>query len=320
MGLISVQPPWPPPRKQPVRRVSVSTSAMSRVSTICLVLGLVAQSSWAQAGTGADTLNRTDDLGRKQGWWQLEAPMPDKPRYAPGQLVEEGRYLDNKRIGTWLRYWPNGRTQSQITYVLGRPKGAYKTWFEDGSPEEEGAWDLDRNVGNFKRWHPNGKLAQEFSFDLNGLRNGDQRYYRENGNLEAEVTVLEGREQGTLKRYYANGELEETVNFNLGEVDAASLVTHEPKGKEVKLPTPADAVAAPARKSSEATNNTIFKAEGWNTLYDMQHRLAQQGEYRNGVLWNGKVYKYDKNGLLTGVDIYAKGKYAGKGVLTEDDR
>ena len=168
--------------------------------------------------------------------------MPDKPQYALGQLVEEGRYLDNKRIGTWLRYWPNGRKQSSITYVLGRPKGAYKTWFADGSPEEEGAWDLDRNVGNFKRWHPNGKLAQEFSFDLNGLRNGDQRYFRDNGKLEAEVTVLEGREQGTLKRYYANGDLEETVNFNPGEVDPGSLVSHAPKAKEVKMPAPADAV------------------------------------------------------------------------------
>jgi hypothetical protein len=52
----------------------------------------------------------------------------------------------------------------------------------------------------------------------------------------------------------------------------------------------------------------------------MQHRLAQQGEYRNGRLWNGKIYKYDRNGILYRIEAYVNGRYAGNAVLTEDDR
>lgn len=296
------------------------TINMSRIPTICLVMGLAAQCTWAQAGTGVDTLNRTDDLGRRQGWWKVEAPVPEKPQYAAGQLVEEGRYADNRRMGTWVRYWPNGKLLSRISYVSGRPKGEYKTWYEDGTPEEEGSWDLDRNIGHFKRWHPNGQPAQEFTFDTNGLRNGEQKYYRENGNLEAEVSVRQGREEGVLKRYYPNGDLAETTDFDGGVADAGSFKTYAPKHKAATLPAPADAVAAPVRRAEETPNSGAFKIDGWNTLYDMQHRLAQQGQYRNGHLWDGKVYKYNKDGILTGVEIYANGRYAGKGLLTEDDK
>lgn len=296
------------------------THKMSRIPTICMVLGLVAQCTWAQAGTAVDTLNRTDELGRKQGWWQLEAPIPEKPQYAPGQLVEEGRYTDNKRIGTWMRYWPNGKPLSRITYVFGRPKGAYQTWYEDGTPEEEGSWDLDRNTGTFKRWHPNGAIAQEFIFDNNGMRNGDQKYYRENGNMEAEVNIVQGREQGQLKRYYANGDLEETAEFKDGVADAGSFKTYASKRKEVVIAAPKDAVPAPAISADQAPNSTMLKAEGWNTLYDMQHRLAQQGLYRAGRLWDGKVYKYNKDGILTTIEVYVNGRYAGKAPFTEDDK
>ncbi len=296
------------------------TLGKPRSATFALVLVLSAHCALAQAGTVADTLNRTDDTGRKQGWWQVQAPVANKPEYQAGQLVEEGSYTDNKRVGTWKRYWPNGKALSEINYVLGRPKGAYKMWYEDGTPEEEGAWDLNRNTGAFKRWHPNGQLAQDFVFDSNGLRNGDQKYYRENGNLEVEVAIQQGKEEGELKRYHANGDLAETAEFNDGVADAGSFKSYAPKRKVVELPALKEAVPAPAKTAQEAPNGTLFKAEGWNTLYDMQHRLAQQGEYRGGRLWQGKVYRYDKNGILTGVEVYVNGRYAGKAQLTHDDK
>jgi antitoxin component YwqK of YwqJK toxin-antitoxin module len=113
-----------------------------------------------------DTLNRVDEMGRKQGYWKVIAPSSDKPGYAQkAQLVEEGRYTNSKRVGTWRRYWPNGKVMSEITYQLGRPRGAYKTYYPSGKVEEQGSWDLDRNTGKFQRWHPNGKLAQDFVFN-----------------------------------------------------------------------------------------------------------------------------------------------------------
>lgn len=286
-----------------------------------LILFMAGSTASAQLNTSApDTLNRLDEQGRKQGWWQLQAPQPGKIGYATGDLVEEGRYVDNKRTGAWRRYWPNGKIKSEISYVKGLPKGSYATYYEDGTKEEQGAWDLDRNTGTFKRWHPNGHVSQEFVFDQYGSRDGEQKYYYENGQLEADVTVKQGREEGKLKRYFANGELQETLDFTGGRADQTSFRSYRPKQLVPEAAPSKEAVAAPAKTAQETTNATDFRAEGRNTLYNKEHRLSQQGEYRKGRLWNGKVYKYDRNGLLHKVEVYVEGRYVGRAQMTEDDQ
>ncbi|MCC6839699.1 MAG: toxin-antitoxin system YwqK family antitoxin [Flavobacteriales bacterium] len=290
-------------------------------SLLAGVWAMALQAATAQGGTAAaDTLNQLDQQGRKQGWWQITGPLPDKPDYTAGILYEEGRYEDNRRTGTWKRYWPNGKPRSQVNYVRGLAKGAYTTYYPDGRREEQGSWDLDRNTGTFKRWYANGKLMQEFVFDSYGTRNGLQKYYHENGNLEAEVNIVNGREEGTLKRYHPNGELQETAVFTGGQAKEGSFRTFTPKGPVVEVSPPADAKPAPAKTAEEKPNSEDFRAEGWNTLYDDQHRLAQQGHYRKGRLWEGRVYKYDRNGILYKIEVYAKGRYVGKAPITDEDR
>lgn len=273
----------------------------------------------AQANA-VDTLNQVDEQGRRQGWWRIVGPVDQKPEYDPGILYEEGRYVDNKRTGKWKRYWPDGKPRSEINYVKGFPKGEYTIYWRNGLPEEQGTWDLDRNTGTFKRWHQNGNLAQDFIFDDYGMRDGVQRYYHENGQLEVEVNIVKGREEGVLKRYYANGDLQETAVFSGGAVEAGSFKTFQPKGPVPEEPRSPEAKPAPAKNAEESPNTMAFSPDGWNTLYDGQHRLSQQGAFKKGRLWDGKVYKYDRNGILYRIEIYKQGRYVGKAQLTEDDR
>lgn len=287
----------------------------------CTALVLFAQTAWSQASVNArDTLNQMDVYGRKQGWWQVMAPKPEKPDYRPGQLIEEGRYADSKRIGRWKRYWPNGKVMSEINYDLGRPRGEYRIYYPSGKLEEHGNWDIDRNTGGFKRWHPNGQVSQDFVFDQNGTRNGLQRYYHENGQVEVEVQIKDGREEGTLKRYYANGDLQQVAQFNNGVINEANSKYIRSVKKPVPEPVDPAAKPAPARTGEEVTNAVVFRENGYNTLYDKQLRITQQGEFKGGQLWNGKVYRYDAAGLLFRVEIYREGRYAGNGVIEEADR
>ncbi|MCB0773633.1 MAG: toxin-antitoxin system YwqK family antitoxin [Flavobacteriales bacterium] len=286
-----------------------------------LLLLFVGQAAAAQAGTAAtDTLNRVDQQGRKQGWWRITGPVEDKPDYGTGALYEEGRYVDNRRSGTWKRYWPNGRTQSQIHYEKGLPKGKYATFYADGKPEEQGFWDVDRNTGTFKRWHANGNPAQDFVFDAHGLRDGIQKYYHENGRLAVEVRIVQGREEGMMKRYYPSGELQETMEFHAGVFDAKSFKAYRSTKPAAEATGVAKAKPAPAKAAKETTNAVKFLADGWNTLYDAQHRLSQQGHFRQGRLWNGKVYQYDGNGILFRIEFYSEGRFVGNVPLTADDR
>jgi hypothetical protein len=295
----------------------------SMLPAIGLVLLSLGQSAFAQANMGmpADTLNKLDELGRKQGWWKVSAPKADKPDYTDGQLIEEGKYANSKRIGLWRRYWPNGAVMSEITYQMGRPRGGYKTFYPDGKVEEQGNWDLDRNTGNFMRWHSNGQLAQEFTFNDYGTRDGVQKYYHENGRLEVEVSIKEGKEDGTLTRYYANGDLQEVAQFNDGVINANNSKYVRPVHTvEAPKPEPA-AKPAPEKTVEEVTNAVAFRDNGFNTLYDKQLRLSQQGEFNKGKLWNGKYYRYNKaTGELLKIEVYVDGRYTGNAVLTEEDK
>ncbi len=293
----------------------------SLLITLGVILLLIAHSSFAQAGINSvDTLNTMDETGRKQGWWQITAPVPEKPGYPEGALVEEGRYTNSKRIGTWRRYWPNGNVMSEITYQMGRPRGEYKTYYPNGKVEEQGTWDLDRNTGTFQRYHSNGKLAQDFVFNEYGTRDGEQKYYHENGKLAVEVNVNEGREEGTLKRYTPSGELQQVAEFNGGVINEKNsrYIKSVPKAEEVK--PDASAPAAPEVSKKESTNAIAFRANGYNTMYDEQMRISQQGEYRNGRLQDGRRYIYDANGLLVKIQVYKGGRYAGDAVITKEDQ
>lgn len=292
------------------------------IPAVVLVLLFFGQASFAQAyGTGqVDTLNALDAMGRKQGWWRITGPKDDKPGYSAGQVIEEGRYNNSLRTGLWKRFWPNGNLMSEINYRMGRPKGEYVTYYPDGKPEEKGFWDLDRNTGMFKRWHPNGQLAQDFLFNDYGIRDGVQKYYHENGKLEVEVNIKEGREEGTLKRYYANGDLQQVAEFNGGVINAAKSRYIKPAHRVETNAPEADAKPAPARKTEETTNAVQFRENGFNTLYDRELRISQQGEFKAGKLWNGKYYRYNGSGVLYRIEVYQDGRYAGNTVITEEDK
>lgn len=299
----------------------MASQRRSVLLTVLTCLFLSVQCSFAQAGgTSVDTLNRVDEMGRKQGFWKITAPSADKPGYTDGQLIEEGRYTNSKRIGIWRRYWPNGEVMSEITYHMGRPRGAYKTYYPNGKAEEQGSWDLDRNTGKFQRWHPNGQLAQDFTFTADGVRDGDQKYYHENGQLAVQVEVEQGKEDGSLKRYTADGQLQQVAEFNDGVINAANskYIKSVPKATEVKVDPKAP--VAPAVAPEETTNAIAFRENGYNTLYDRQLRLSQQGDFKQGRLWNGKRYSYDRDGILQRIQVFKQGRYAGDAVITDEDR
>jgi hypothetical protein len=62
-----------------------------------------------------------------------------------------------------------------------------------------------------------------------------------------------------------------------------------------------------------------FRENGFNTLYDKQLRLSQTGEFKDGHLWNGKVYKYGSSGVLVRIEVYIDGRYVGNAQLTDED-
>lgn len=54
-------------------------------------------------------------------------------------------------------------------------------------------------------------------------------------------------------------------------------------------------------------------------LYNRQLKISQQGEFRKGRLSDGKRYTYDSDGILTRIQVFKGGRYAGDAMITDDD-
>ncbi len=273
--------------------------------------------------------NTTSPEGRKVGPWVITGAESSKPGYADDAKVEEGTYENGRKVGSWKMYFPSGKIKSEITYINGRPKGPYKTYYENGNVEEQGNWALNKQTGSFKRYHENGQVSQQFTFNESGKRDGVQKYFHENGQLMIEGSWNGGKEDGEIKEYFEDGSVKSIRVFNGGQMDAAKSTFKEPASPAVAVKAAPEPVKDASNKvkttikvatATAKTNTGFFDGNGQHTLYNKNKQILQKGLFKNGRLWDGKFYKYDRNGLLTNVEMYQGGKYIGEGVIDKNMR
>jgi len=276
----------------------------------------------------SDTINYTDKTGKRQGKWvitnkQLSKPKPD---YQPDQKIEEGKYVDGKKTGKWIEYYSNGKIKTVITYVNNKPIGYAILYHENGKIKEEGMWNIDRWVGEYKLYYENGEVQQSFNFNAMGKREGLQQYFYDNGQIMIEGTWSAGKEAGTLKEYYVNGDIKAEKYFNGGNIDTVKTKYYAPKkpvattktGKTPVVKTKnSDVVAATANPQTEKSFTENFNGNGPHKLYNSNKQLSKDGVFQNYKLIDGKVYHYNKDGLLTRIALYKDAKYIGD-ANTED--
>jgi antitoxin component YwqK of YwqJK toxin-antitoxin module len=267
-----------------------------------------------------EEINSVDANGKRQGYWKISGAMSLEDGYRDDQIVEEGHYESDKKIGVWKKYYPTGILRNEITYKNNIPRGPYKIYYPNGNLEEEGTWLGNKNVEAFKRYHENGKIAQDFTFTMAGKRNGVQNYYYPNGNLQLSVEVKEGVAHGFYKTFYPDGNPKVSKNIIEGKVEESSVQEF----KAVKEYTKVDIPVVPERIEETSASKTAeierFDKSGENKLYNHRKQVTQAGEFKDGRLWNGKWYKYDANGNLKKVEVYQEGRFAGYGLLEDANK
>lgn len=273
-------------------------------------------------GANSDTLNQTDATGKRQGFWIIWNKLINKPDYKPEQKVEEGRYVDSKKTGKWIEYYPNNNVKSKITYVANRPNGYAVMYHENGKVKESGLWKNNRWVGEYKLYYENGEVQQEFNFNESGKRTGPQKYYYENGNIMIEGDWNNGKETGLLKEYYENGDIKSEKFFNDGNIDPAQTKNYEPKKpiadkNTAKEPEVKNTPPVTVDVKKEKVNMGTFNGNGYHKLFNANKQISKDGEFKNYRLIDGKVYHYDRDGILIRIAVYKEGKYVGDAVMEE---
>lgn len=301
------------------------------IAFICLSLFLPVFTIFGQTFEiyKGDTVNITDERGLKQGYWYIFNRIKKLPNYEDDQVVEEGVFKDNKKVGIWKGYHNNNEIKYEITYKNGIPNGYAKFYYKNGNLSEEGMWKINNWIGKYKYYYENGQVAYEFNYNSkgNGKREGEQKYFHENGNIMIIGTWQNGQESGKLTEYYANGEVKAEKYYNGGRIDGSKTVVYAKK----VIPEPVQDSIVDVNTEDEnivADNDTtktqpkedinivkddnqnqeIERIEGFQKVVK-NGKIVVEGEFVDGKLINGKRYIYDVDfKVLKKTKIYENGK------------
>ncbi|OFX23624.1 MAG: hypothetical protein A2033_15630 [Bacteroidetes bacterium GWA2_31_9] len=265
-------------------------------------------SSQTSENYNGETINLTDAEGLKQGKWL-------KFNTDKTVVIEEGKYVNNKKEELWKQYYNSGKIKTELTYKNNKADGYAKFYYENGNVSEEGLWQSNKWIGAYKMYFENGNLSYEWNYTEQGKRTGVQKYYHPNGKIMIEGDWQEGKENGIIKEYDDSGNLVAEKNFNGGKFDVATskeYTTTSTNNNTTNNTTQAEIKKDTVKTNTNVTTTTkaleLFTGTGYNKLYTKDGKIEQEGDFVNGILMKGKKFYYDATGKLSKTAIIKDGK------------
>lgn len=260
----------------------------------------------------SDTLNQTID-GMKQGYWIVYGKDKPEKEYPPEGKIEEGPYKDNRKHGMWIKYHPDGATpRLKGMYKMGRPNGDYTKIHPNGAIKEKGTYTNKKMVGDFVIMTPDGVVTQRKTFNKEGREEGKVEMFFPDGTPQMIMTKKDGKTVGDAITYYPNGDVKKVIKYS----DSGEIISKEekdrvnpPKGEE------ASGGGGPRGDQGIIKDGSTFSRDGYNKLYNQADEIWMDGEFKGGKLWDGKLFKYDADGILLKIEIWKNGKYHSDGQL-----
>jgi antitoxin component YwqK of YwqJK toxin-antitoxin module len=261
-------------------------------------------------------INQKDANGLKQGRWvYFGKDLPAEGIPAEGK-VEEGPYKDDRKEGIWIKYHNDGVTpRLKGEYSFGRPKGKYTRIYSNGVIKEIGTFDKNQYKDSLTRNYENGVPEYKGFYNGSGKEQGTIKHFHPNGKVAFVYDASNGVPTGKATRYHENGDIKEVIYYSpTGEVEKSEqkeMVNPPVKSEDPKLK---DSKAAPKLNDAKVLSGK-FNPNAYNKVYNSEGEISQDGDFKDGKLWDGKVYVYDKDGILLKVQIFKNGKYHSDGQL-----
>ncbi|MEX1191064.1 MAG: hypothetical protein WEA99_03760 [Brumimicrobium sp.] len=257
-------------------------------------------------------INQKDELGRKQGRWVfLGKDQPEKGYPLEGK-ISEGEFKDDRKNGRWIIYYKDGVTPKiEGHFENNRPNGEFTKYHPNGKIKEIGTFNKNRYVDSLKRYNEKGVLVYEGNYSEVGKEAGEIVYYYDNGKPEITYTAENGIPTNKAVRYWPNGDIKEKITY---DSDGSILET----SGVIETVTPAVEIKHENVKSAPkptSIDKESFEPNAYNKIYNDDKELWMEGDFKDGLLWDGRLYVYDEDGLLLKVEVYRKGKYNSDGQL-----
>lgn len=263
---------------------------------------------------GDQDINKKDDSGRKQGKWVFYGKDEPDKGYPETGKISEGPFLNDRKNGVWILYFPDGLTpKTKGNYVNNRPDGAFVKYYPSGKVKAEGTFNKRFYVDSLKRYNEAGVLVYEGNHNATGGETGNVKYFYDNGKPEFIYSAENGIPKGAATRYWPNGDIKEKIVYGAdGKVQQTSGEI-APVKPMVKVQQSGSANTKLPPKPSNTGKD--FEPDGYNKVFNKNKDLWIDGYFKNGNLWDGRLYLYDSDGLLEKVEIYKEGRYHSDGQL-----
>ena len=152
--------------------------------------------------------NKTDEKGKKHGFWKGNYPESQRPRY-------EGNFEHGKEVGVFT-YFDDTKAKTVIATRTFSEKdnSAYTIFYSQKKfVVSEGNSVNKQNEGEWKYYHKDSKAIMTLENYKNGKLNGMRTVYFPNGKLAEEVNYTNGLKNGNYKNYSQTGIVLEDSNF-----------------------------------------------------------------------------------------------------------
>lgn len=156
---------------------------------------VIATFFWSQLAV-AQQFNQKDEEGLKQGNW--------KKLHKNGKTRYEGQFKDDKAIGLFRYYYPNGKLLATNNH---QPNGtvANHVYHKNGKIKAKGVFRGQSKDSLWQYFNENEVLILEENYVLDTLH-GSQKTYYENGQLAEETNFKMGVKHGVWNKFFEKGE------------------------------------------------------------------------------------------------------------------
>jgi len=161
--------------------------------------------------------------------------------------------------------FPNGDTQTVVTYKDGILEGEVVIWYSKDHKQLEGLIDKGEKTGIWKLYFEGGKIKKQTAFSHN-VEDGEETFWFENGNTEKKGTYTNGKLNGKYTWYYENGQKKQEGFFTAGNEDSTWSEWYE-TGKQ--------------KMTGHFTN--LEKNGDW-TYWDEQGNVSEKKNYQHGLV------------------------------------
>ena len=259
--------------------------------------------------------NKKDAHGKRTGKWVYTGSDKPSSGIVKTGKVEEGLYIEGRKEGVWTKYHKDGKTPKlKGNYSNNRPEGLFSRFYSNGQLMEQGSFGKNGYKGNLVRYFDNGQIAYKAVYNNDGKETGKVQYFHENGKIALEYSMKNGILTGKVNRYNTQGNLIESMDLTAtGAISNVKVFSNPPKTIEKSSLT--QTVMYPPKIANPRMKGLKFVTNGYNKVYNDNDEIWMEGEFKNGQLWDGKVYDYDADGILQKVRIFKLGRYHSDGQL-----